>query len=88
MRRSSPPSVSSCIVNGGTADLFNILKEEAGSDLEPIYGPERAGDIRDSLADISKAKNLLEYNPQVRIREGLQKTYQWFLNNQEFIYNN
>lgn len=69
-------------------DLFNILKEEAKSDIEPIYGPDRAGDIRDSLADISKAQNLLGYNPQVRIREGLQKTYQWFLNNQEFIYNN
>ncbi|KAA9331844.1 SDR family oxidoreductase [Adhaeribacter soli] len=69
-------------------DLFNILKEEAKADIEPVYGPDRAGDIRDSLADISKAKNLLGYNPQVRIREGLQKTYQWFLNNQEFIYNN
>jgi UDP-N-acetylglucosamine 4-epimerase len=69
-------------------DLFNILKEEAKTDINPIYGPDRAGDIRDSLADISKAKKLLGYDPQVRIREGLQKTYQWFLNNQEFIYNN
>jgi UDP-N-acetylglucosamine 4-epimerase len=69
-------------------DLFNILKEEAKSDIEPVYGPDRAGDIRDSLADISKARTLLGYDPQVRIREGLQKTYQWFLNNQEFIYNN
>jgi UDP-N-acetylglucosamine 4-epimerase len=69
-------------------DLFNILKEEAKSDIEPVYGPDRAGDIRDSLADISKARTLLGYDPQMRIREGLQKTYQWFLNNQEFIYNN
>jgi UDP-N-acetylglucosamine 4-epimerase len=69
-------------------DLFNILKEEAKTDINPIYGPDRAGDIRDSLADISKANNLLGYDPQVRIREGLQKTYQWFLNNQDFIYNN
>lgn len=69
-------------------DLFNILKEEAKTDINPIYGPDRAGDIRDSLADISKAKTLLGYDPKVRIREGLQKTYQWFLNNQEFIYNN
>ncbi|GAA4379234.1 SDR family oxidoreductase [Hymenobacter koreensis] len=66
-------------------DLFNILKEEAGVDITPEYGPNRAGDIRDSLADISKAKNLLGYDPQVRIREGLQKTLAWFRENQEFI---
>ncbi|MDX5346061.1 MAG: SDR family oxidoreductase [Hymenobacteraceae bacterium] len=68
-------------------DLFYILKEEAGADINPIYGPDRAGDIRDSLADISKAKNLLGYDPQVRIREGLKRTLQWFKENQEFIYN-
>ncbi|SNC77192.1 UDP-N-acetylglucosamine 4-epimerase [Hymenobacter gelipurpurascens] len=66
-------------------DLFNILKEEAGSDITPDYGPDRAGDIRDSLADISKAHNLLAYNPQIRIREGLQKTLSWFKENQAFI---
>lgn len=66
-------------------DLFNILKEEAGSDLTPEYGPDRAGDIRDSLADISKARNLLGYTPQVRIREGLQQTLEWFKTHQDFI---
>ncbi|AIZ62837.1 Vi polysaccharide biosynthesis protein VipB/TviC [Hymenobacter sp. DG25B] len=66
-------------------DLFNILKEEAGSDINPEYGPDRAGDIRDSLADISKARNLLGYDPQIRIREGLQKTLAWFEANQAFI---
>jgi UDP-N-acetylglucosamine 4-epimerase len=66
-------------------DLFNILKEEAGSNINPEYGPDRPGDIRDSLADISKAQNLLGYNPQIRIREGLQKTLAWFKDNQAFI---
>ncbi|QDA59968.1 SDR family oxidoreductase [Hymenobacter jejuensis] len=66
-------------------DLFNILKEEAGSDITPEYGPDRIGDIRDSLADISKAQNLLGYDPQIRIREGLQKTLAWFKANQDFI---
>ncbi|MBC6608372.1 SDR family oxidoreductase [Hymenobacter sp. BT188] len=66
-------------------DLFNILKEEAGSDITPEYGPDRPGDIRDSLADISKAKNLLGYDPQIRIREGLQQTLAWFKANQAFI---
>ena len=69
-------------------DLFNILKEEAGSDLTPEYGPDRAGDIRDSLADISKARTLLGYDPQIRIREGLQKTLAWFKEHQEFIREN
>ena len=66
-------------------DLFNILKEEAGSNITPEYGPDRPGDIRDSLADISKAKNLLGYDPQIRIREGLQQTLAWFKANQAFI---
>ena len=66
-------------------DLFNILKAEAGSDITPEYGPDRAGDIRDSLADISKANNLLGYQPQIRIQEGLQKTLDWFKANQAFI---
>lgn len=68
-------------------DLFYILKAEAGAEVEPEYGPDRAGDIRDSLADISKAKRLLGYNPQIHIKEGLQITLDWFRNNQAFIYN-
>lgn len=68
-------------------DLFYILKEEARSDVEPTYVPDRAGDIRDSLADISKARTLLGYNPQIRIKEGIQLTLAWFKNNREFIYN-
>jgi UDP-N-acetylglucosamine 4-epimerase len=66
-------------------DLFNILKEEAGSHITPIYGPDRPGDIRDSLADITKARTLLGYDPQIRIREGLQQTLAWFKANQTFI---
>ena len=68
-------------------DLFTILKEEAQSEVNPTYGPDRAGDIRDSLADISKACTLLGYDPQIQIKEGLQITLEWFRNNQEFIYN-
>lgn len=66
--------------------MFHILRETAGADVEPVHGPDRAGDIRDSLADISKAQRLLKYDPQVRIQEGLQRTFEWFKNNQEFIY--
>ena len=59
--------------------------EKSATDLAPVFGPDRAGDIRDSLADISKARNLLGYDPQVRIREGLRQTLAWFKANQAFI---
>ncbi len=66
-------------------EMYDILRQEAGSDLAPVFGPDRAGDIRDSLADISKARTLLGYDPQVRIREGLRLTLEWFKANQAFI---
>jgi UDP-N-acetylglucosamine 4-epimerase len=52
---------------------------------KPVYGPERTGDIRDSLADISKAVSLLQFNPKVSIQEGLQKTFNWYLQHPEFF---
>ena len=61
--------------------LFQDLKKEANSSLQPVYGPERTGDVKHSLADISKAKNLLEYEPKVSVEEGLKKTFQWYINN-------
>jgi UDP-N-acetylglucosamine 4-epimerase len=59
-------------------ELFSHLKKEAGSDLEPIYGPERIGDVKHSLADISKARLLLEYSPEISVEEGLKKTFLWY----------
>ena len=58
--------------------LFNYLKEEAGSSLKPIHGPERTGDVKHSLADISKAKKLLGYEPTISVEEGLKKTFSWY----------
>lgn len=60
-------------------ELFEGLRQEAGTPLQPIHGPERAGDVKHSLADISKAKNLLNYSVKVPISTGLQRTYQWYL---------
>lgn len=59
-------------------ELFNQLRDFAGSSLQPIYGPERKGDVKHSLADISKAKKLLGYQPLVSVKEGLQKTFSWY----------
>jgi UDP-N-acetylglucosamine 4-epimerase len=59
-------------------ELFNYLKKEAGSDLVPIHGPERLGDVKHSLADISKAKKLLGYEPVISVEEGMKKTFRWY----------
>ncbi len=59
-------------------ELFEKLKAEAGTDLKPIFGPERKGDVKHSLASIEKAQTLLGYQPLIGIGEGLQKTYAWY----------
>jgi UDP-N-acetylglucosamine/UDP-N-acetylgalactosamine 4-epimerase len=59
-------------------ELFNYLKQEANSNLQPIHGPDRKGDVKHSLADISKAKKLLGYNPIISVSEGLKKTFRWY----------
>jgi UDP-N-acetylglucosamine 4-epimerase len=57
--------------------LFNTLKTITGSSLNPTYRDERRGDVKDSLADISKAQTILGYEPAVKIEEGLQRTAEW-----------
>jgi UDP-N-acetylglucosamine 4-epimerase len=59
-------------------DLFNIIKRELKSNVEPIYGEERKGDIPHSNADISKAIFMLEYNPIVSFDEGIIKTINFY----------
>ncbi len=59
-------------------DLFKMLKAAISSNVEPTFTAPRAGDVKDSLADISKAKELLGYNPTITINEGLTHTIQWF----------
>ena len=63
------------------SELYAILKQEAGSSLEPVYGKERAGDVKHSLADISKAESKLGYKPAVTVGEGLHTTFNWYKNN-------
>lgn len=63
--------------------LFEILKNEAGSSLQAMYGPERKGDVKHSLADISKAKKLIGYNPATSVEEGLRLTFQWYKKQRE-----
>jgi UDP-N-acetylglucosamine 4-epimerase len=58
--------------------LFDELARLAGSTLKANHRDDREGDIRDSLADISKARELMEYNPLIKVGEGLKITLDWF----------
>ena len=58
--------------------LIEILKKLIGTSVKQTYKDERPGDIRDSLADISKAKTNIGYDPQIKIEEGLKRTLNWF----------
>ncbi len=69
------------IAYGGTInlnELFNKISIHLNLDLRPTYMPERKGDIKDSFADINKAKNLLGFSPKVNIDEGLGLTINWY----------
>jgi UDP-N-acetylglucosamine/UDP-N-acetylgalactosamine 4-epimerase len=58
--------------------LFHAIKELLHSNVEPVYRQARPGDIRNSLADISKARHLLDYNPSFRFSDGLPLTIEYF----------
>lgn len=58
--------------------LYNAIRELLAIEHEATYRQEREGDIRNSLADISKARNLLGYNPQYRFEDGLKLTVEYF----------
>jgi len=58
--------------------LLNVLKEILGSKLSPIYQEPRKGDVKHSLADICKGKEILNYEPTVGIEIGLEKTVEFF----------
>lgn len=58
--------------------LLGHIGAVAGTKLEAIYEPGRKGDVRDSLASIEAAKELIGYEPKVRVEEGLRRTFQAF----------
>ena len=59
-------------------ELFKIIKDELELDMEPVFGPNRSGDIPHSNADISKARKILNYNPQILFKEGIIKTIKYY----------
>lgn len=62
-------------------DIYYKLCELLNKKIEPIYGPDRAGDIKHSNADISKAKKYLGYDPSFDFAKGLELTIDWYKEN-------
>jgi len=75
-------------INIGTGSRYTLnrtlalLEKITGRPAKAKYAPPREGDIRDSQADITLAKNVLGYNPRVGFEEGLKHTWEWFRKSQ------
>ncbi len=62
-------------------ELFRVIADELGSDLEPEYAPPRQGEVRDSVADIGAARTAFGYDPAIDVREGLKRSLSWYREN-------
>ena len=62
-------------------ELYQKLSELLGKKIEPVYGPERAGDIKHSNADIDKARKFLKYAPEYSFERGIELTIAWYESN-------
>ena len=62
-------------------ELYRMIAEELNCTAEPVYEPWRPGDVRDSMADISAAREAFGYKPAVGVREGLKRSLEWFRQN-------
>lgn len=59
-------------------EMFNLIASEINPEAKATHRGQRFGDVKDSLADISAARQYLDYSPAVLFKEGLQKTISWF----------
>ena len=84
LRACEAPKASGEVINVATGgrislnQLFATLRDLTGAQVEPIYEAPRAGDVKDSQADIAKAQQLLGYAPSVSFQDGLAKTVAWY----------
>jgi len=84
LRACEAPRAGGEVINVATGgrislnDLFEEMKRIVGASVAPTYAPPRQGDVRDSQADIRKAKALLGYEPVVPFDEGLKRTIDWY----------
>jgi nucleoside-diphosphate-sugar epimerase len=84
LRAATAPDASGEVINVATGQQISIkalaetLATIIGVSIPPVHTAARAGDVRDSLADISKARRLLGYEPTVGLEEGLRRTVEWY----------
>jgi nucleoside-diphosphate-sugar epimerase len=84
LRACEAPAVSGEVINVATGgrislnQLFETMRGLVGATVEPTYVEPRPGDVRDSQADISKARRLLGYAPTVSFEDGLSRTIEWY----------
>ena len=78
------PDASGEVINVATGGrislnrLYDTMRAIVGSQVKPVYAAPRAGDVRDSQADISKARRLLGFEPAVSLEDGLRRTVEWY----------
>jgi len=83
LRACEAPNVAGAVINVATGqrtslnELLRVLNRLVNVNVHPIHKETRAGDVRDSQADISKAKALLGYEPTVSLEDGLRHTLDW-----------
>jgi nucleoside-diphosphate-sugar epimerase len=84
-----------CKASGVAGQVFNVacgdritvnsmlqqINQITGKDIAPMYGDSRPGDIKHSQADITRARNLLGYEPKISFEEGLRHTIEWYREN-------
>jgi UDP-glucose 4-epimerase len=84
LRACEAKGASGMVFNGGTGQritlnqVLKLLEKITGKKIQAKYDPPRAGDIRDSQADITLARNLLGYEPHVSFEDGLRRTWEWY----------
>jgi nucleoside-diphosphate-sugar epimerase len=84
LRASEMPGAEGQAINVATGgrislnDLLKTLGRLMGMKVDPIYAPPRAGDVRDSQADITLARTLLGYSPTITLQDGLARTLAWY----------
>ncbi|MCE5229701.1 SDR family oxidoreductase [bacterium] len=70
-----------CGTSYSLLDLLKAINEALGTDIKPVFEPARIGDVKHSLADISKARELLGYDVSVDFGEGIKRTIAWYKEN-------
>jgi UDP-N-acetylglucosamine/UDP-N-acetyl-alpha-D-glucosaminouronate 4-epimerase len=84
LRACEAPAAAGEVINvagGGRISLLEVLRTLQtilGKQVDPTFGPPREGDVRDSQADIHKARQMLGYEPRMPLEDGLRRTVEWY----------